>query len=116
MYAHVLLADGKPDQALPILHATEESARSYGAGGWIIQSLTLQALGYQALNDTEKALEALSNAFCLAEPEGYIRTFVDYGESMRQLLDLALRRGVATDYVHKLLEAFPPRQNEKEKN
>ena len=103
VYAHVLLADGKPDQALPILHTTEESARSYGAGGWIIQSLALQALCNQALNDQDKALDVLSNAFSLAEPEGYIRTFVDYGESMHSLLDIALTRGVATDYVRKLL-------------
>jgi len=31
------------------------------------------------------------------------------------LLDLALRRGITSDYVRKLLEAFPPRQDEKEK-
>jgi len=112
VYAQVLLADGKPDQALPILHTIEESARSFAAGGWVIQSLALQALCYQALNNPDKALEALSNALSLAEPEGYIRTFVDYGESMRSLLDNALTRGVATDYVRELLEVFPPRQDE----
>ena len=114
-YAHVLLSNGKPDQALPILNTIEEAARSYGAGGWVIQSLTLQALCYQALKDPERALGALSNAFSLAEPEGYIRTFIDYGEFMRQLLNLALERGLAPDYVHKLLDAFPPKDYEKNK-
>ena len=114
-YAHILLSDGKPDQALPILNTIEEAARSYGAGGWVIQSLTLQALCYQALKDPERALGALSNAFSLAEPDGYIRTFIDYGEFMRQLLNLALERGLAPDYVHKLLDAFPPKDYEKNK-
>ena len=111
-YAHILLSDGKPDQAL---NTIEEAARSYGAGGWVIQSLTLQALCYQALKDPERALGALSNAFSLAEPEGYIRTFIDYGEFMRQLLNLALESGLAPDYVHKLLDAFPPKDYEKNK-
>lgn len=115
VYARVLLANGKPDQALPILHTTEVSAKARGAGGWIIQSLALQGLCYQALNDPDKALEALSNAFSLAQPEGYIRTFVDHGKSMFTLLNLALVRGVVTDYVRKLLEAFPPEQDEEEK-
>ena len=112
VYAQVLLADEKPDQSLSILRATEESARSYGADGWVIQNLALQALCYQALNDEDKALEALSNAFSLAEPEGYIHTFVDYGEPMHRLLDIALTRGVATDYVRRLLEVFSLGQND----
>lgn len=113
VYAHVLLSDGKPDQALPILHTTEESARSYGAGGWIIQSLALQALCYQALNDLDKALEAVSSALSLAEPEGYIRTFVDFGEPMARLLKLAMERNVATKYVNRLLAAFPLGESER---
>jgi len=114
-YAQVLLADGKPDQALPILNTIEESARSYEADGWVIQSRVLQSLCYQGLNDQEKALQVVSSAFSLTEPEGYIRTFVDYGEPMQRLLDLALTRGVATKYVRRLLDAFPQRQDEEEK-
>ena len=60
-------------------------------------------------------MEALSNAFSLAEPEGYFRTFVDYNKSMHRLLDIALTRGVATDYVRRLLEAFSLSQDDEEK-
>lgn len=114
VYAHVLLINGKPDQALQILRASENSARSFEAGGWIIQSLVLQSLCYHAMNNPEKALELLSSALRLAEPEGYTRTFVDYGEIMQRLLNLALARDVETDYVTKLIEAFPLRQDEEE--
>jgi LuxR family maltose regulon positive regulatory protein len=108
VYAHVLLTDEQPDLALPILEYCEESARSYGAGGWVIQSLALQSLCFLATSDLDIALDKLHNALRLAEPERYIRTFVDCGAPMKQLLDLAVTRGVETDYVANLLAAFTP--------
>lgn len=113
VYAHVLLASGRPDQALPILGTTHESARSCGANRWVIQSQALQSLCYHATNDLEGALELLRKALDLAKPEGYIRTFVDYGLPMQQLLQLAAVRGIASDYVAKLLAAFPAAKGEK---
>ncbi len=112
VYAHVLLADGRPEQALPILKTGEEAARSYGAGGWVIQSLSLQSLCYQETNDLERALKMLRNALSMAEPEGYVRTFVDYGSPMQRLLHLAVERGVASDYVARFLAAFPEEEGE----
>ncbi len=49
---------------------------------------------------------ALTRAFELAEPQGYVRIFVDEGEPMLALLHLAGSRGVAPDYLDKLLAAF----------
>jgi LuxR family maltose regulon positive regulatory protein len=42
----------------------------------------------------------------LAEPEGYVRIFVDEGEPMAELLRHAASRGIAPTYVAKLLAAF----------
>jgi LuxR family transcriptional regulator, maltose regulon positive regulatory protein len=42
----------------------------------------------------------------LAEPEGYVRLFVDEGAPMRQLLSAASARGTLPDYTSKLLAAF----------
>jgi LuxR family maltose regulon positive regulatory protein len=58
-------------------------------------------------------------ALTLAEPEGYMRTFVDEGTPMRSLL-LALRAHISASasserllpYVARLLEAFPPKASE----
>ncbi len=113
VYAHVLLIDGRPDQALSILKPCEDSARSYGARGWVVQNLALQSLCCHATNDLEGALELLRSALSLAEPEGYVRTFVDYGLPMEQLLQLTAVRGIAADYVAKLLAAFPAADVEK---
>jgi LuxR family maltose regulon positive regulatory protein len=107
VYAHVLLVDGRPDQALEILKTCEDTARSSGTDGWVIQSVLLQSLCYSDTNDMEKALETLSCALGMAEPEGYIRSFVDHGLPMQQLLQLARARGIAPEYVANLLAAFP---------
>jgi len=51
------------------------------------------------------ALSMLEQALSLAEPEGYIRTFIDEGEIMERLLQQALSKGIAPNYVTKLLDA-----------
>jgi LuxR family maltose regulon positive regulatory protein len=57
----------------------------------VIENLWLQALAHQAQGNIAPALASLERALTLAEPEGYVRTFVDEGEPMRLLiLDLRL--------------------------
>jgi LuxR family maltose regulon positive regulatory protein len=51
-------------------------------------------------------MTSLEHALRLAEPEGYIRLFVDLGTSMVRLLQEARSRNVMPDYVGKLLAAF----------
>ena len=52
------------------------------------------------------AMEALKHSLALAEPEGYIRLFVDEGKPMATLLQHAIARGIAPNYVTTLLSAF----------
>ena len=52
----------------------------------MIEILVLQAIAYHAKGDLPAALLPLQHALALAEPEGYVRTFVDEGEPMRLLL------------------------------
>jgi LuxR family maltose regulon positive regulatory protein len=52
------------------------------------------------------ALELLEYALSLGEPEGFVRSFVDEGAAMKELLQAARARGIAPDYVAKLLAAF----------
>lgn len=104
--AWVELAYGRPDQALDCLEPLAEAA---AAGKWInnlIKTLALQALAQSARGDSESALNTLSRAFDLAAPEGYVRTFIDYGPPMQGLLRQVAARGLAADYVSKLLAAF----------
>src|SRR5437588_1037356 len=84
----------------------ERKAESAGFTGQVIEVLVLQALSFQAQANPPQAMMVLTRAFELAEPQGYVRIFVDEGEPMLALLRQARSRGVVPDYLHKLLAAF----------
>jgi LuxR family maltose regulon positive regulatory protein len=69
----------------------------------VIEARMLQAL---AAPTTTDALAFLTEALALTEAEGYIRTFVDEGEPMAVLLREAGAKGIAPDYIARLLSAF----------
>lgn len=71
----------------------------------VIEIRMLQALAYQAQNDTPRALEFLEQAVILAQPQNYVRLFVDEGTAMMTLLREVARRGIAPDYVSRLQAA-----------
>ena len=74
--------------------------------GAAIEILLLQALAHQMRRDVEAALIALRRALDLAEPEGYVRVFLDEGPPMAALLTSLRDRGVSSSYVHELITAF----------
>src|SRR6266571_8090871 len=65
-----------------LLQAAEEGERT----GSVIEILVLQALANQIQGDIAAALVPLERALTLAEPEGYVRIFVDEGPPMAVLL------------------------------
>ncbi len=103
--ARVLLAEGRTAEALALLDARLGPAAEAGRMGAVIE---MQALRAPALPDAGEALEALAQALALAEPEGYVRPFLDGGEPMRALLKRAVAAGIAPRYVSRLLAAFEP--------
>jgi LuxR family maltose regulon positive regulatory protein len=52
------------------------------------------------------ALAQLERALVRAEPEGYARVFVDEGKPMARLLQQLDRKGVAANYITKILTAI----------
>ena len=84
--ARVLITQGRPDEALPLLGRLLHLAESEERMGNALEILVLQAVANQACGDKAVAMERLSRALSLAEPEGYIRLFVDEGVPMAQLL------------------------------
>ncbi|MDQ4045720.1 MAG: LuxR C-terminal-related transcriptional regulator, partial [Chloroflexota bacterium] len=71
-----------------------------------IEALALGALAHGRRGDPVAAMPELEHALRLAEPEGYVRLFVDLGLPMARLLQEARSRGVMPDYVATLLAAF----------
>jgi LuxR family maltose regulon positive regulatory protein len=104
--ARVLIAQGRLDEASRLLARLLEMAETAGAVTHVIETLVLQVLALQAQGKDGQALTALERAVSLAEPEGYVRTFIDEGAPMAALLRMAASRGAAPDYVGKLLAAF----------
>jgi LuxR family maltose regulon positive regulatory protein len=116
--AQLLIARGEAAAALR--EATELLATADGAGHErvAIAALIARALAHEALDDRPAALDSLGQALARAEPEGYVRSFVDAGPAMAALLaavrgEARGRRGVGGEsslaYVNALLAAFPGR-------
>ena len=101
--ARALLASGSAMQASGLLDRLLQAAQRGGRAGSVIEILVLQALAYQARGDMRAALVPLERAMTLAEPEGYVRVFVDEGSPMVALLQAAAKGGIAPGYVQRLL-------------
>jgi len=92
--------------AARLLERLLRAAEDGGRAGSVIEILVLQTLTRQAAGDIPAALASLRRALTLAEPEGYVRIFVDEGLSMASLLRAVAREGAAPSYVRRLLAAF----------
>ncbi len=102
----VLIMQRRLDEPKQWLENLLQLAEVQGRTGSVIEILMLQAEVLQASGEVNQAIERLSRALALAEPEGYIRLFVDEGTPMAQLLIQMRRRPNQpgpTDYREKLL-------------
>ena len=109
-YARLLLATAQPALALKRLEPVLLRATVGQRWSHVIEIRILQALAYQICGYEGQVLTALSVAVRLAEPEGYIRLFVDEGPSMAALLSRLReqqREQGPTPYLDTLLAAFP---------
>jgi ATP/maltotriose-dependent transcriptional regulator MalT len=132
--ARILLAGYKSDgsenllrDAIELLERLLKAAEEGGRTGSMIEILTLLALARQMQEDLPTALASLERALTLAEPEGYVRIFLDEGEPMRSLIEeLRSHRSAKhlVTYANRLLDAFadtsalppssmPPIENQK---
>jgi LuxR family maltose regulon positive regulatory protein len=105
--ARVLLAQGRAGESLGLLKRLQLAAESSGRFGRALEAQILRALAYRAQDNISQALEALSQALAQAQPEGYVRLFVDEGEPMRLLLQRRKDEGgKMKEYLDHLLAAF----------
>ncbi|MCB0213897.1 MAG: tetratricopeptide repeat protein, partial [Anaerolineae bacterium] len=92
------------------LHLLERLLRAAETGdrwGSVIEISIQQALAHQAHGDIPAALASLERAIILAEPEGFVRLFVDEGPLLAELLTkMKDKKGKLRAYIQKLLAAF----------
>ena len=112
--ARVLIAQRRYALAVELLEQLRAQPQTAAQAGMLIEILALESVAQYGQGDAARARTVLLHALSLAEPEGYVRLFVDLGESMRVLIsDLRLRIEQNKDnqhlaaYADKLLAAFP---------
>jgi LuxR family maltose regulon positive regulatory protein len=113
--ARLFVAREDLDEALQLLDRLREAVEAADRRGSVIEILTLLALALRAKGEKSRALDAMGRALALAEPEGYIRIFVEEGPPMAELLSEVLEaqqrgrldslRRIPAHYLRKLLAA-----------
>jgi len=114
LLARVLLAQGRPDQALALLDRMHAAAAVEDRTGSLIETGALRALALAASGEEEAAVTALAGTLLLACPQGHVRIFADEGPPMAALLGrlVAAQRarqsaaGVPLGYLAQLQRAF----------
>ena len=114
--ARVLLAQGRRAEALTLLTHLCQEAENAGRMKVVVESSILMALAHQLQGAQQVAQDVLAKVLTLAEPEGYIRSFVDEGEALQFLISdfrVWLVQQPSTEqnvrlssYVDKLLAGF----------
>jgi LuxR family maltose regulon positive regulatory protein len=107
-FAWVAIMQGRAE-VLPLLDSLAESTHTRDRKWRHLESLSLKVLALHSQGQPEKARHVLEQAIRLAEPDGFIRLFVDKGPTIAILLrDLP---NIAPDYVRRLQNAFPSYQD-----
>jgi LuxR family maltose regulon positive regulatory protein len=106
MLARLKIARGQLHGVPAMLERVRKRAEAEGRMGNAIEILVLLATTLRAQGRTDEAMTTLQRALSLAEPEGYVRIFLDAGEPMAELLRSALARQIMPEYVSGLLASF----------
>jgi LuxR family maltose regulon positive regulatory protein len=105
--ARFFIAQKRFEEAHALVERIYRIAQEIGKRRTELEGLILLASVFYAQGETDQAHVHLEKALSIGEPEGFIRIFVDEGSPMARLLYEALTRGIAPDYVRRLLAAFP---------
>jgi LuxR family maltose regulon positive regulatory protein len=89
--ARVLEQDNQPDQAELLLDKLYRLSHKENRHRDKIKVLVKWSMLYDRLGNKEAAIEKLSAALQTAEPNGYVRSFVDEGTGMARLLERYLQ-------------------------
>ncbi len=104
--ARTRLARGETGAALAALEPLRRLAESRAWPDHRLRAMTLQALAHRAAGDPGRAVSLLGEVMAIAEPEGFVRLFVDEGDAMARLVREAAAQGRHREYCLRLLDVF----------
>jgi LuxR family maltose regulon positive regulatory protein len=107
LLAQLLIVQNKLPEADRLLERLAASTESSGRWTLHLAALSLRAVVFDEQDKTHEAMQLLARVLQRAEPEGYIRLFVDLGTAVAPLLYQAIERRLSLDYARQLLAAFP---------
>jgi LuxR family maltose regulon positive regulatory protein len=113
-HARVHLARGDTSAALETLVPYRREVEALGWEEERLKAMILQAIVHHARGEMDEAVHVLADALALAEPGGFVRTFVDEGSPMAQLLSAVTALGIMPDYTRELLAVFEPAEQKSE--
>jgi len=110
-YARVLLVQEDVAALLTLLAEWLSGIETTERQGTVLEIYVLQVLALRLEGQTDHAMHLLARLLSAAEPEGYIRLFVDEGEALRQAIVECNARNSQwpsslRHYVTQLLQAF----------
>jgi LuxR family maltose regulon positive regulatory protein len=118
--ARILIAQDALTEAGKLLSKLSKSAESGGRFGRLVEILLLRARVLQLQNKWQQALSSLEKSLQFAKLGNYIRTYVDEGKWVEELLRLEAERNDFSEsgfsaYVHQLADAFTEKPKETDK-
>jgi len=90
--ARVLIASAKPEAALKLLDRVAENVRRDGRLRRLAQVRALAAIASYQAGDALSALAAAVDAVSICAPQKALRTLVDEGQALREVIDFSRRR------------------------
>jgi LuxR family maltose regulon positive regulatory protein len=104
VYARGLLSLDRVAEAQALLVRLVGALESSEHWGRLIEALVIRSLACQARGEKEAARQSLQRALARAEPEGYVRIFIDEGTDIAAIL--AEIEGEQQDYARRLLKGI----------
>ncbi len=100
------LVQGKFQKATTLLEGVKTKARQGGRVYTLIEAVILQASAEAMQVHRQAAQQSLAQAIALAEPEGFVRIFIEEGAVVRNLLEEMVSAGQGSPYIQQLITAF----------
>lgn len=107
LYARYLVAAGEWQDAAKFVGRLVEFLRAGMRPGRLVEALLLGARVADAQNNEAQVLSQMREVLQLGEAQKLKRRFLDEGEPGAQLLQQALKAGIAQTYTRHLLSLFP---------